>query len=251
MRLLVIEDEDSLRESLAKGLRIKGFSVDRAEDGEDGLQKALDESYDLIVFDLNLPKLSGFEVLDNLMTEKPTSKVLILSANSEIESKLKGFNLGANDYMIKPFHFDELEIRIRLLLHREFIQKSTVLTLDKIKFDTMSRTVSLEGKNLVFTAKEMALLEYFLLNIGRLISQQELIEHIWDESVDIFSNSIRVHMSALRKRLKSTLGYDPITTKIGEGYVINEKKIPKQDNRWKRLRTCHLQKNFVQARCKD
>lgn len=224
MRLLVIEDEYSLRESLAKGLRIKGFSIDTAEDGDDGLQKALDENYDLIVLDLNLPKLSGFEVLDHLMAEKPTSKVLILSANSEIESKLKGFNLGANDYMIKPFHFDELVMRIRLLLHREFIQKSTVLTLDKLKLDTVARTVSLEGENLSLTAKEMALLEYFLLNMGRLISQQELIDHIWDESVDIFSNSIRVHMSALRKKLKSALGYDPITTKIGEGYLLNEKK---------------------------
>lgn len=224
MRLLLIEDENSLRDSLAKGLRIKGFSVDTAQNGEEGLQKALDENYDLIVLDINLPKLSGFEVLDELIKEKPHSKVLILSANSEIESKLRGFHLGANDYMVKPFHFEELEMRIRLLLHREFIQKSTVLTLDKLKFDTVARTISLESENLSFTAKEMALLEYFLLNMGRLISQQELIEHIWDESVDIFSNSIRVHMSALRKKLKLSLGYDPITTKIGEGYVLNEKK---------------------------
>lgn len=224
MRLLVIEDEYSLKESLAKGLRIKGFSVDCAEDGETGLKKALDENYDLIILDLNLPKLSGFEVLDRLIEEKPSSKVLILSANSEIETKLRGFHLGANDYMIKPFHFEELEMRIRLLLHREFIQKSTVLTLDRLKFDTVARAITIEGQDLSFTAKEGALLEYFLLNMGRLISQQELIEHIWDESVDIFSNSIRVHMSALRKKLKSALGYDPITTKIGEGYVLNEKK---------------------------
>lgn len=223
LRLLVIEDEHSLRDSLVRGLRIKGFSVDDAKDGAEGLQKSIDENYDLIVLDLNLPKLSGFEVLRELMDEKPNSRVLILSANSEIESKLKGFNLGANDYMIKPFHFEELEIRIRLLLHREFIQKSTVLTLDELKFDTVARTVSVHSEQISFTAKEKALLEYFILNMGRLISQQELIEHIWDESVDIFSNSIRVHMSALRKKLKLALGYDPITTKIGEGYVLNEK----------------------------
>ena len=223
IRLLIIEDEQLLIDSLAKGLRVKGFSTDCADNGEYGLQKALEEHYDLIVLDLNLPKLSGFEVLRCLLEQKPDSKVIILSANSEIDIKLKGFNLGAHDYMVKPFHFDELEMRIRVLLHREFVQKSNVLTVDKLKFDTISRSVTIDDVLISFTAKELGLLEYFLLNIGRLISQQELIEHVWDESVDIFSNSIRVHMSALRKKLKNSFGYDPIQTKIGEGYILNEK----------------------------
>lgn len=223
MRILVVEDELSLLDSLVKGLRIKGFSVDSADNGEDGLKKAIDEPYDLIVLDLNLPKMEGFSVLASLADEKPNTKVLILSANSQLDCKLKGFRLGANDYLTKPFHFEELEMRIRLLLHREFVQKSAVLCLDTLNFDTLARVVTLGSEVVLFTAKELAILEYFLLNIGRLISQQELIEHVWDESVDLFSNSIRVHMSALRKKLKSALGYDPISTKIGEGYILNEK----------------------------
>ena len=222
MKLLIIEDEPLLLDSLVKGLRIKGYSVDSAEDGAVGLDKATSEQYDLIVLDLNLPKLDGFEVLSSLMQEKPNSKVLILSANGEIDSKLTGFQLGANDYMIKPFHFDELEMRIRILLHRDFIQRDTTLSFGTLQFDTISRSITVCGQSIAFTAKELALLEYFLLNIGRLISQQELIEHVWDESVDVFSNSIRVHMSALRKKLKASLGYDPIKTKIGEGYILHE-----------------------------
>ncbi|GKX28365.1 DNA-binding response regulator [Vallitalea longa] len=220
MRILLIEDETDLLETLAKGLRIKGFSIDCAEDGESGLSKAIDEQYDLIVLDLNLPRLDGFEFLTELMKEKPNSKVLILSANNELSSKLKGFNLGANDYMTKPFHFEELEVRIRMLLHREFVQKSNILRYNELRFDTFARKVTFNKTDIQFTAKELALLEYFLLNQGKLISQQELIEHVWDESVDIFSNSIRVHMSALRKKLKNVMREDPIVTKIGEGYIL-------------------------------
>ena len=220
MRILIIEDETALREDIATGLRLKGFSVDTAENGEIGASKITDGSYDLAVVDLNLPKKSGFELLKELYDEHINIKILILSANSEIESKLHGFHLGASDYMVKPFHFDELEARIRLLLHREFIQKSSELTIGSLSFDTMRRIVTVEGAELSFTTKELSLLEYLLLNQARVISQQELIEHVWDESVDPFSNSIRVHMSALRKKLKVALSYDPIVTKIGEGYLL-------------------------------
>ncbi len=220
MRLLIIEDEISLLKALAKGLRNKGYSIDCAEDGEIGYTKVIDEDYDLIILDLNLPKISGLELLNILSKEKPQIKVIVLSANSELDYKLKSFNFGACDYVVKPFHFEELEARIRLLLHREFIQKSQILNLHNIKLNTLSRTVSIDEEELSFTAKETALLEYFILNRGRMISQQELIEHVWDESVNVFSNSIRVHMSALRKKLRLALGEDPIETKIGEGYIL-------------------------------
>ena len=220
MRILIIEDENDLREDIAKGLRLKGFSVDTSQDGQDGIDKIIDGSYDLAVVDINLPKKDGFEILQEISNENISVKILILSANSEIESKLRGFNLGASDYMVKPFHFDELEARIRILLHREFTQKSSMLTLGKLEFDTMKRIVTLENIEITFTSKELSILEYFLLNKSRVISQQELIEHVWDESVDAFSNSIRVHMSSLRKKLKSALTYDPIVTKIGEGYIL-------------------------------
>ena len=220
MRVLIIEDEAELREDIAKGLRLKGFSVDTAMDGEIGSFKIADGSYDLAVVDLNLPKKDGFEILQEITNENINIKILILSANSEIESKLRGFNLGASDYIVKPFHFDELEARIRLLIHREFIQKSTKLMIGNLEFDTMKRIVTIAENEIIFTSKELSLLEYFLLNKARVISQQELIEHVWDESVGVFSNSIRVHMSSLRKKLKAALTYDPIITKIGEGYIL-------------------------------
>ncbi len=220
MRILIVEDETELREDVAKGLRLKGLSVDTASDGEEAIDKLVAGSYDLTVLDLNLPKKDGFEILQIMADENIATKILILSANGEIESKLRGFNLGASDYLVKPFHFDELEARIRLLLHREFIQKSSNLTVGKLTFDTMKRVVYMDDKEIPFTTKELSLLEYFLLNKQRVISQQELVEHVWDENVDVFSNSIRVHMSALRKKLKLALSYDPITTKIGEGYIL-------------------------------
>ena len=220
MRILIIEDESELREDIAKGLRLKGFSVDTAKDGEEGSYKISDGSYDLAVIDLNLPKKDGFQILQELVHENNSMKTIILSAYSEIENKLRGFHLGASDYIVKPFHFDELEARIRLLLHREFIQKSSKLVIGTLEFDTMKRIVTVGEYQIPFTGKELSLLEYFLLNQGRIISQQELIEHVWDENVDIFSNSIRVHMSSLRKKLKCALSYDPIITKIGEGYIL-------------------------------
>lgn len=208
MRILIIEDELDLLRDLSHGLELKGYAVDQAETGSIGFQMAMDEDYDLIVLDLNLPGMSGLEVLSRLRTEKP-------------ETKLTGFELGASDYLTKPFHFEELEARIRVLLNRKFIQESNLLRYHDLSMDTLKREVTVKGEPLPLTAKEMAILEYFLLNRERLISQQEIIEHVWNGDSDPFSNSIRVHLSALRKKLKSALGSDPIRTKIGEGYIFS------------------------------
>ena len=145
---------------------------------------------------------------------------MILSANSELDSKLSGFELGASDYLTKPFHFAELEARIRVLLNRKFIQQSSCLTYQGISLNTLNRTIEINGAPVSLTTKEFSILEYFLLNQGRLITQQELIDHVWNGDADPFSNSIRVHLSALRKKLKNALGHDPIQTKIGEGYRL-------------------------------
>ncbi len=221
MRILIIEDELDLLRDLSHGLELKGYAVDQAETGSIGFQMAMDEDYDLIVLDLNLPGMSGLEVLSRLRTEKPEIKILILSANHHLETKLTGFELGASDYLTKPFHFEELEARIRVLLNRKFIQESNLLRYHDLSMDTLKREVTVKGEPLPLTAKEMAILEYFLLNRERLISQQEIIEHVWNGDSDPFSNSIRVHLSALRKKLKSALGADPIRTKIGEGYIFS------------------------------
>lgn len=221
MRILIIEDETELLSALAKGLALKGYAVDQAENGTVGYQMAADEQYDLIVLDLNLPGMDGFEILKKLQTEQPETKALILSANHLLESKLAGFELGASDYLTKPFHFAELEARIRALLNRRFIQQSYSLTYQGLTLDTRNRTASFEGEGIAFTAKELAILEYFLLHPGHLITQQELIEHVWNGDANPFSNSIRVHLSALRKKLKASMGHDPIQTKIGEGYILS------------------------------
>ena len=220
MRILVIEDEPELLQDISKGLILKGYAVDQADNGEIGCQMAIDEEYDLIVLDLNLPGMDGFSILKEPRKERPQTKVLILSANSELDSKLSGFELGASDYLTKPFHFAELEARIRVLLNRKFIQQSSCLTYQGISLNTLNRTIEINGAPASLTTKEFSILEYFLLNQGRLITQQELIDHVWNGDADPFSNSIRVHLSALRKKLKNALGHDPIQTKIGEGYRL-------------------------------
>ena len=147
-------------------------------------------------------------------------RCLLLSARSEISDKVEGLDAGANDYLSKPFHLAELEARVRSLTRRKFIQQDVCLSCGALRFDSRSRTASVEGRAIPLTRKESGVLEYLLLHQGRPVSQEELIDHVWDGSVDSFSNSIRVHMSALRKKLRTALGYDPIHNRIGEGYVI-------------------------------
>lgn len=200
MRILVIEDEWELLQDISKGLTLKGYAVDQASNGKVGCQMAVDEEYDLIVLDLNLPEMDGFSILKELHQERPQTKVLILSANSELDSKLSGFELGASDYLTKPFHFAELEARIRVLLNRKFVQQSSCLTYQGISLNTLNRTIEINSAPVSLTTKEFSILEYFLLNQGRLITQQELIAHVWNGDADPFSNSIRVHLSALRKK---------------------------------------------------
>ena len=163
-------------------------------------------------------------VLRTLRQTDRDTKVLILSARSEVADKVEGLDAGANDYLSKPFHLDELEARIRSLTRRQFTQNDLILTCGRVAFDTKSRTATAGGQALTLTRKEMGILEYLLLNQGRPVSQEELIDHVWDNSVDNFSNSIRVHISALRKKLRTALGYDPIRNRIGEGYVMEEEK---------------------------
>ena len=148
MRILIIEDELDLLRDLSRGLELKGYAVDQAETGSIGFQMAMDEDYDLIVLDLNLPGMSGLEVLSRLRTEKPEIKILILSANHHLETKLTGFELGASDYLTKPFHFEELEARIRVLLNRKFIQESNLLRYHDLSMDTLKREVTVKGEPL-------------------------------------------------------------------------------------------------------
>lgn len=222
MRLLIVEDEKNLCDTIAKNLYGAGYEVDTSYDGNDALDCILSEDYDLIVLDLNLPGTDGMDILKELRKKNEETKVIILSAKSQIADKVAGLDAGANDYLEKPFHLQELEARIRSLTRRKFVQKDVCLHCGEIKFDTKKREAYAKDKPVSLTRKENGILEYLLLNQGRPISQEELIEHVWDASVDSFSGSIRVHMSSLRKKLKAVLGYDPIVNKIGEGYKIVE-----------------------------
>ena len=220
MRILIIEDETNLCNSIAEGLRMDGYEVDSCQDGLDALELCEAEHYDLILLDLNLPGMDGMEVLRRLRKEDEETRVLILSARGQIRDKVRGLDAGANDYLTKPFHFEELEARVRSLTRRKFILKDVCLQCGEISFDTKARTAIAKGQSLSLTRKEAGLLEYLLLHQGQVISQEEMLEHLWDNSVNSFSNSIRVHISSLRKKLRTALGYDPIQNKIGQGYMI-------------------------------
>ena len=207
MHLLVIEDERALCETIVRSLRRLAYSVDYCYDGEKALALLGVERYDLVLLDLNLPKKDGMTVLRTLRQTDRETRVLILSARSEVEDKVQGLDAGANDYLAKPFHLAELEARIRSLTLRQFTQQDVLLSCGGLIFDTRSRTAAVNGQTLTLTRKETGILEY-------------LMDHVWDNSVDSFSNSIRVHISALRKKLRAVLGYDPIRNRIGEGYLM-------------------------------
>lgn len=220
MRVLVVEDEKSLCESIAKGLRLDGYEVDTVFDGIEASEIISSDSFDLIILDLNLPGMDGMDILKNMRAGDNETNVLILSARGGLNDKIEGLDSGANDYLCKPFHFEELEARVRSLTRRRTVQNNIVLECGEITLNTKTRTVFAKGEELSLTRKELAILEYLILHRGRPVSQEELIEHIWDGSVDSFSNSIRVHISALRKKIRTSLSYDPITNKVGQGYVI-------------------------------
>ena len=225
MHLLVIEDERALCETIVRSLRRLSYSVDYCYDGKRALELLDMECYDLILLDLNLPGKDGMTVLRTLRQNDRETRVLILSARGEVEDKVKGLDAGANDYLAKPFHLAELEARIRSLTLRQFIQPDVLLTCGRLTFDTRSRIAAVNEQSFTLTRKETGILEYLMIHQGRPVSQEELIDHVWDNSVDNFSNSIRVHISALRKKLRAALGYDPIRNRIGEGYIMGGEKI--------------------------
>ena len=207
MRILIVEDEQALCDTIARSLRNLAYSVDCRHDGQEALDLLGVEVFDLVVLDLNLPSIDGMTVLRELRKTDCETKVLILSARGEVSDKVDGLDAGANDYLTKPFHLDELAARIRSLTLRRFAQSDIVLTCGKLSFDTKARIASVDSEALSLTRKETGILEYLMLNQGRPVSQEELIEHVWDSTVNSFSNATRVHISSLRKKLRSALGF--------------------------------------------
>ena len=181
------------------------------------------DKYDLVILDLNLPEMDGLEVLQQIREFDLELKVLILSARNTVSDKVHGLDNGANDYLTKPFDFEELEARIRNLLRRSFVQQNNILTYDKLKMSVSKQTVYINDEEVSLTKKEFSILQYFLLNPNKVISQEELIEHVWDSNANSFSGAIRVHIASLRKKIKTLLTYDLIETKVGAGYYLKER----------------------------
>jgi len=223
VKILLVEDEELLNTVIAKGLKKYGYAVDSAFDGEEALTLYEINTYDLIVLDLNLPKVNGIEVLKIIRTTDHETKVIILSARSEVEDKIIGLDTGANDYLVKPFDFFELDARIRNLLRRSFIQKSTVLTCGLISVDTAKRLVVADNKPVELTKKEYAILEYLIYHKDKVMSAEEIIEHVWDSEADLFSNSFKFHLHSLRSKLSVIVGDNKwITNSRGQGYMISD-----------------------------
>ena len=222
MHILVVEDERALCETIVQSLRRLAYSVDFCFDGNVALELLESERFDLIVLDLNLPGADGMTVLRTLRKYDRETRVLILSARSEVTDKVAGLDAGANDYLAKPFHLAELEARIRSLTLRQFTQHEVLLSCGKLSFDSKTRSVRVADSPIALTKKELGILEYLLLHRGRPVSQEELLDHVCDSNAYRFSNSIRVHISTLRKKLRAALGCDPIVNRIGEGYVLTE-----------------------------
>ena len=209
-------------ESIAEGLRVSGYAVDTATDGETAEEMIYIENYDLVILDVNMPKMDGFSVLKTVREYNKELNIIMLTARSDIEDKVKGLDFGANDYMTKPFSFRELNARIRSLLRRKSVQEDSKIKIGDLKFDTVSRETFVKDEKLKLTTKETGILEYLILNRGRFVTQDEILEHVWEDEIDSLSNTVRVHMSALRKKLKNKLNKNIIINVIGEGYKIDE-----------------------------
>lgn len=220
MRLLICEDEEDILNGLAKGLRKLNYYVDTAMDGEEALSLYFESEYDLIILDLNMPKLDGLEVLKTIREDNAESKVIILSARDTLNDKVLGLDLGANDYLVKPFHFRELEARIRVLLRNNYSTNDDTIRIESqdITLYLSKKQVQKGGEIIPLTPKEYSIFEYLCINKGNLISTGELLEHNIDMNANDASTVIKVHIAAIRKKL----GSDVIKTNRGMGYIIND-----------------------------
>ena len=220
MKVLVIEDSERLRKSLGEGLRRSGFAVDMADDGEAGLRFALATEYDAIVLDLMLPKLDGLSVLQHLRDRGRNTNVLILSAKDQVQDRIRGLKLGADDYLIKPFAFEELLARLQALVRRRYENRSPVVQLGGIELNTALHQVSYQGREILLTPYELALLEYLAFNRGRVASVKTLEDHLYDSNALVSSNAIEAHISGLRRKLREVGEPEIIKTRRGFGYYI-------------------------------
>jgi DNA-binding response OmpR family regulator len=222
VRLLVVEDYAPLRESLARGLRDAGYAVDATGDGTEGLWFAENHPYDVILLDLMLPGTGGLEILKKLRQTGNTTHVLVLTAKDTIADRVAGLDLGADDYLVKPFAFDELLARVRAMVRRRYESVDPVLRIADLEIDTRARRARRAGAVIALSAREYALLEYLAHREGHIVSRTELWDHAYDEAAEPGSNVLDVHISHLRKKIDEGHATKLIHTRRGQGYVLGE-----------------------------
>ncbi len=216
MRLLVVEDDRDLNRQLVNALETAGYAVDRAFDGEEGGYLGETEPYDAVVLDLGLPKRDGVSVLEAWRTAGHTMPVLILTARDRWSDKVRGFDAGADDYVTKPFHMEEVLARLRALLRRAAGHATSEIVVGPVRLDARAGRVSVDGAPIKLTSHEYRLLAYLMHHVGRIVSRSELVEHLYDQDFDRDSNTIEVFVGRLRRKL----GVDLIQTARGLGYII-------------------------------
>lgn len=220
MRLLVVEDEHKVASFIKKGLEEEGYAVDLASDGEVGLAMALERVHDLIILDIRLPKMDGLQVLRMLRQDKITTPVLLLTVRATIEDKVLGLDAGADDYLTKPFAFQELVARVRALLRRRVEIEPMILQVGDLRLDPARRTVTRGGVRIDLTAREFSLLDYFMRNPGRVLTRTMIAEHVWDYSFDTSTNIIDVYVNYLRKKIDAEREPKLLHTVRGVGYTL-------------------------------
>jgi two-component system copper resistance phosphate regulon response regulator CusR len=221
MRILIAEDDEALGKFLRQGLMAESYSVDIRPDGEQARNAVLETDYDLVVLDLNLPKLDGVSVLRHLRLKKPSLPVLVLTQRTRVEERVQCLDIGADDYLGKPFSFSELSARIRALVRRSHLPSESVLQVGDLKLDRIERVVERAGRRVDLTTKEFALLEFLMRNAGRQVTRSMIIEHVWNLTFDTTTNVVDVYINYLRRKIDDGFPIKLIHTVRGVGYQLS------------------------------
>ncbi len=222
MRILVIDDEKRVTGFIARGLKERHYVVDVANDSQEAQEKAEINPYDLIILDILMPDKDGISICRELRKNKIATPILMLTARSGVRDKVRGLDVGADDYLTKPFVFDELLARVRALLRREVKEKQNMLRVADLELNQLTREVKRQDRAITLTSKEYALLEYFMLNANEVITRTMISEHVWQEDFDSFTNVIDVYVKHLRDKIDRGFGSSLIQTIRGTGYILKE-----------------------------